>query len=168
MSIPSLTASQALLDLVLDAQQCTDYRAAPLLGVQKSAVSRWRTGRGHMGNATVERACELAKCPELAWYFIIIISAEREKGPDGDCFRTVAATIKTELEGKPRTQTTEKVVHALAARALKRKVGAASAVIIGLFLGFASAGAGLQASPEIVQPDSLYIMRTSRRRRKAA
>lgn len=166
-----LTASQALLDLVLEAQQCTDYRAAPLLGVGKGAVSRWRTGRGHMGNANVEKACELAKCPDLAWYFIIIISAEREKGPDGDCFRTVAATIKTELEGKPREKTTDKVVHALAARALKRKVGAASVVIMGLFVQFASPTKTLAAPVEGVQHNDCILRQikgTGRKQRKAA
>ena len=163
-----LTASQALLDLVLDSQQCSDYRASQLLDVNKTAVSRWRTGIGHMSNATISKACELAKCQDDTWYWIIIISAEREKGPDGDCFRIAAQTIKDELEGKPRKKTGDKVIHALAARALKRKVGAASIVLASMFLGFGSPTNGLQAPAQIDSADSLYIMRTRRRRSKAA
>jgi hypothetical protein len=163
-----LTASQALLDLVLDAQQCSDYRASQLLEVNKTAVSRWRTGIGHMSNATIEKACELAKCADDTWYWIIIVSAEREKGPDGDCFRTAAATIKDELEGRPRKKTGDKVIHALAARALKRKVGAASVILMGLFVQFASADRPLAPPAPTESADSLLIMRTSRRRKKAA
>lgn len=118
-----------------------------------------------MSNATIEKACELAKCPELAWYWIIIISGERDKGPDGECFRAAAATIKDELEGKPRKKTTEKVVHALAARALKRKAGAASIVITALFLGFVSPNRGLQTGLE-GGLTSASIHYANRRRRK--
>jgi|GEM_PF-5665690 len=86
------TATQQLLDLVRVAQNCTDYRAAKLLGISDASVSRWRTGGGHMSAGTIVKACNLAGEKNVGrWQ--IFIGAERELGPDGDWYRDMRADM---------------------------------------------------------------------------
>jgi transcriptional regulator with XRE-family HTH domain len=92
--------SQALLDLVGTKTRATDYRIAKLLGVTRSAVSRWRTGDGEMSPVTVERACQLAGIVDV-FRWRILIEAEREKGPDGDFARAVRADLERLAANKP-------------------------------------------------------------------
>jgi hypothetical protein len=82
--------TQRLLDLVSEANaNCSsDYRIGKLLGVSTSAVSRWRTGVGHMSQGNVVAACKVAGIRD-AWRWIVFVGSEREQGPDGDFYREV-------------------------------------------------------------------------------
>lgn len=75
------TASQRLLDLVRESNgDCTDYRAGKLMGVSTSAITKWRTGSGHMNADNVAKACELAGIPHRAFYWTTAVAADRETG----------------------------------------------------------------------------------------
>lgn len=91
-----MTATQQLLDLVRAAQGgISDYRVGKLMGVSTSAVSRWRTGDGHMSETNITAACKLlGGKPDVGrWQYFI--GAEREKGPDGDHYRTMRREFET-------------------------------------------------------------------------
>lgn len=164
------TASQNLLDLVLQAHQCTDYRAAKLLSVSKGTVSWWRTGSGHMSTSNVQKACELAGVGEETWWWHIVISAEREKGPDGDIYREAAEDLQRVARGERPSKTG---VMQLAVRAFRKYmcIGAVSIGLMSSMLGYSSPAKALAAS-DIDENGQVCILRqiggVGRKRRKAA
>lgn len=82
-------ATTRLIDLISAANaNCTDYRVGKLLEVSTSAVSRWRTGVGHMSEANVTQACKLAGIKDV-FRWQAFVGAERELGPDGDHWREI-------------------------------------------------------------------------------
>lgn len=162
------TASQSLLDLVLQVQKCTDYRAGKLLGASKSSVSWWRTGNGHMSTTNVQKACELAGIPEETWYWHIIISAEREKGPDGDIYREAAEDMQRVARGE---RPSKQGVMQLAVRAFRKYVvvaGVAPTALMLALLGMSSHSKALAAGLDDSASGHVYIMRTRRKKNKAA
>lgn len=126
------TTSMRLLDAIRAGNgNCTDYRAGKLLGTSTSAISRWRTGVGHMNPTNIAKACELAGFSEQNWEWQIRIGAEREQGPDGDIFRDAVKDLDAlAAGGKPAPDG----ILAMAARALAaaKKAGKAITLIAGL------------------------------------
>jgi hypothetical protein len=83
------TSTIRLLNLIAQANgNCSDYRIGKLIDVTDSAVSRWRTGNGHMGQSAIIRACKAAGQADI-FRWQVEIGAEREKEADGDFYRKV-------------------------------------------------------------------------------
>lgn len=122
------TTTIKLLDALRAANgDCSDYRAGKLLGTSTSAISRWRTGIGHMSPSNIAKACELAGIIDRHWEWQIRIGAEREQGPDGDPFRDAVKDLDSiAAGGKPAPDG----LIAMAERA--RKAGRVIKVIAGV------------------------------------
>lgn len=76
-----MTSTLTLLEIYKKALHITsDNAAATALGVQRSAVSKWRVGEGHAGPAAVMQMCDKTGEPLNKW--LPRIEAERAKGDD--------------------------------------------------------------------------------------
>lgn len=134
----------------------SDYRLAKLMRVTPSAVSRWRTGVGHMANNHVVQACALASLPQLEW--IARVAADRESPETGQVFRQMVADIEAAKRGKvpdPKGLFAFLTGWRPPTRNVKSKRRAASAVAMAaLALGFSQ----LAPAPAEAAARCLYIM----------
>jgi transcriptional regulator with XRE-family HTH domain len=70
--------TQELLSVFKKANgNCSNYRAAQLLGVTRQAVSKWFNGHGSMNDDIAARAAQLADLDES--YVVACINAERHR-----------------------------------------------------------------------------------------
>jgi hypothetical protein len=156
-------ATQRLIDRVRASNgNCSDYRVGKLLGVSTSAVSRWRTGTGHMSTANVEAACKAAGIKDV-FRWEMLIEAEREQGADGDFARRVRDEFRELDAGRPAPKDgyLYQFMHGL-----KGRIASILLVALGLFAARPSP-AFTVLDVELVgncQTTGLCIMRNSRRR----
>lgn len=165
-----ITATTRLLDVLRESQgNCTDYRAGKLLGVSTSAVSRWRTGNGHMSDLNVKEACKLAGLGEAdTWRWRARVGAEREKTPAGDVFRDLLEDFERQERNEPPRP--GHLMHTLA-----NWPGRAAAIVATIIFAGASlfpekaAHAAFVAAGEVREVCILWLIRAAgrvRRRRR--